>query len=186
MILSDLPNDHQLSDLKRALSFVKVFNVAVDIGAHRGILTSVLCEQFECVHSFEPTDLAHKIDQRALVHKMALGPNEGFCAMQPGKTNSGQTYVVSGEDTRMNTLDSFGLKPSFIKIDVEGYEVPVLHGARETIIRSRPVIMFEDNGLCERYGYQMNDCAALLRSWGMKEVAVLSKWQRGADYVYAF
>lgn len=186
LVLSDLPNDHQLSDLKKALGFVSDFHLAVDIGAHRGILSSALCDRFEYVHSFEPTDLVHKIDRRAQVHKIALGPNDGFCSMQPGKSNSGQTYVVQGDDTRMSTLDSFGLSPSFIKIDVEGYEIPVLHGARDTLMRSKPVVMFEDNGLCERYGYKMGDCAALLRSWGMKQVAVLSKWQRGADYVFAF
>jgi len=32
---------------------------------------------------------------------------------------------------------------SFIKIDVEGMEVDVLRGARETIMRHRPIMMME-------------------------------------------
>jgi FkbM family methyltransferase len=40
-------------------------------------------------------------------------------------------------------LDEFMVSPSVIKIDVEGMEFKVLHGARETIARSRPVMYVE-------------------------------------------
>lgn len=41
------------------------------------------------------------------------------------------------------TLDSLGLAPSFVKIDVEGGELAVLRGATETLRRHRPVLMLE-------------------------------------------
>jgi FkbM family methyltransferase len=40
-------------------------------------------------------------------------------------------------------LDDFGLKPDFIKIDVEGHEEAVLAGARKTITANLPIMMIE-------------------------------------------
>jgi len=52
--------------------------------------------------------------------------------------------VKTGEDLELRTLDSFDLQNvSFIKVDVEGYGVPVLRGASKTIRRWHPVIVIE-------------------------------------------
>lgn len=40
-------------------------------------------------------------------------------------------------------LDSFEFNPFFIKIDVEGYELPVLLGAKKTIQNSKPILLIE-------------------------------------------
>ena len=48
------------------------------------------------------------------------------------------------------TLDFYGLKPDFIKIDTEGFEGEVLDGAIETIRSSLPSILMELNGLSEK------------------------------------
>lgn len=44
---------------------------------------------------------------------------------------------------RIIPLDSLGLDPFFVKIDVQGYELSVLKGGAETIRRSRPIILME-------------------------------------------
>jgi FkbM family methyltransferase len=46
-------------------------------------------------------------------------------------------------EVELRRLDELGLDPSFVKIDVEGAEVEVLEGLRETIARSRPALMLE-------------------------------------------
>jgi FkbM family methyltransferase len=52
---------------------------------------------------------------------------------------------ISWRRTRITTvpLDSFGLKPSIIKIDVEGHEIQVLKGLQDTIAKYRPYLMVE-------------------------------------------
>jgi hypothetical protein len=43
----------------------------------------------------------------------------------------------------MLRLDDLGLDPAFIKIDVEGSELQVIHGLTETLHRSRPILLIE-------------------------------------------
>lgn len=53
---------------------------------------------------------------------------------------------TGGQQIELITIDSMSLpKVSFIKVDVEGAEPLVFYGARETIRKFRPIIMFEYN-----------------------------------------
>jgi FkbM family methyltransferase len=46
----------------------------------------------------------------------------------------------------LRTLDSFKLKPDFIKIDVEGFELEVINGGMGTITSCKPLILVECTG----------------------------------------
>jgi hypothetical protein len=37
-------------------------------------------------------------------------------------------------------LDAFGLSPTFVKLHLEGAELPALMGARDTLLASRPIV----------------------------------------------
>ena len=68
----------------------------------------------------------------------SLGTNKIGCAPTSGIDN---TYTA-----RMITIDSMNLQNvSAMKVDVEGAEPLVFYGARETIRRCKPVILFEKN-----------------------------------------
>jgi FkbM family methyltransferase len=43
----------------------------------------------------------------------------------------------------LTRLDRFEIKPSFIKIDVQGFEYQVLLGAKETLRECRPIVLIE-------------------------------------------
>ena len=48
-------------------------------------------------------------------------------------------------------LDNFKLKPSFIKIDIEGHEYECILGSLNTIKKYKPVIMVEyDKKICDK------------------------------------
>ena len=51
--------------------------------------------------------------------------------------------TVEEAECETRTLDSFDLKPTFIKIDVEGLEHEVLAGGAFTLIANEPVLMIE-------------------------------------------
>ena len=52
---------------------------------------------------------------------------------------------------KQKKLDFFKLKPTLIKIDVEGYENKVLLGAMKTIKKYKPAIYVENNELKGKY-----------------------------------
>jgi FkbM family methyltransferase len=180
-MLADLPDTHQQRDIATALMFVRGFGLAVDCGAHRGIVTTHLLKRFSSVVAIEPGPLWDKIPQAATVLNKALGANPGLCSMRDGVENTGQRHVVPGTDVEVITLDSLGLEPDFIKIDVEGLEYDVLRGGEQTVRENRPVVMIEENGLNRRYGIPDFAAVALLESWGMKLCAKVNK-----DYIYGY
>jgi hypothetical protein len=75
----------------------------------------------------------------------------------------------------MTTLDTAlaeaGVGPiDYLKIDVEGFELPVLRGARATIAASPNILVQTemDAAHAGRYGHRLEDIAALLGDLGLR------------------
>lgn len=157
--------------------------VAVDVGANRGIYSYLLSRHFDRVIAFEPNPELARFGRRMLpsnteVVETALGahPANAELRIPPGRkrgedhlmaTLSSSAPAVRSIPVHVRTLDSMNLEGvGFIKIDVEGTEVEVLEGARETIQSDRPLMMVEllaglydsparvVQELCVQYGYQ--------------------------------
>jgi FkbM family methyltransferase len=132
--------------------------VVYDVGAYIGdsvesFLRTERGRVFSQVHSFEPAlgnflklqeyvSTLGVLQDRIFAHRLALGDQIG--SIQVEKEHSPAARVGRGEDTvAATTIDAFGesfAPPTFIKIDIEGFEPQCLAGARRTISENAPVI----------------------------------------------
>ena len=134
--------------------------VAIQAGGNAGIHPVELAALFDRVITFEPEQLNFEClkmnaqefnnieahcgvlgDSVAPVGlKRVQGVNDGELCENTG------AWKVSGQggDIPQQRIDDLGLEHlDFIQLDVEGYELKVLQGGRETIERCSPVIMVE-------------------------------------------
>jgi FkbM family methyltransferase len=153
---------HVVSEMRK---YVKKGTIAVDIGSHIGthaIVLSKLVGETGTVYAFEPqvkifTELGINLFMNSvnnvITKRQALGNETKLVETNPPlPTNEGGVGIgYGGDKVNMTTLDSYHLNNvSYIKIDVESMEEQVLLGARETILRNRPVISLEILGGASR------------------------------------
>lgn len=157
---------------------------AIDIGAHVGLWSYFLVQDFDNVDAFEPLLehcqclLANVVTPKLCLHHVALGDyNRGHVRMQCEPGHSSGAFVSQrdeGELVDMRTLDSFELTEiDLIKIDVEGYECAVIEGAVQTLLRERPVVVIEQvERHRRRYGY-LHTAVERLHALGYEIATVL-------------
>jgi FkbM family methyltransferase len=153
-------------------------NVFFDIGAHVGfysLLAATVMGTSGVVYAFEPVHdnlafLRKHIDMNGYMNihviETAIGDVDGTANFMLGAGSSLGTLSPLGEVVvsvaRIDTLVESGRcpEPDVMKIDVEGKFPEVLNGARETVRRKRPVILFESDYADERSSFEV------LRSFG--------------------
>jgi FkbM family methyltransferase len=135
---------------------------AIDVGANRGYYSWALAGVPATVEAFEPNPVLarfaqSKLEKRARLHEVALSDHEGVATLHVPRRASGSSLHIIGNlgnvyahdradeiEVRLATLDSYGFaNVGFLKIDVEGSEMEVLAGARETIRINWPTMLIE-------------------------------------------
>jgi len=145
---------YQQSVRQQSIDLTPSRTLALDIGANVGLWSRDLTEAFAHVISFEPVSdfrdcLVKNVPASNLeVRGCALGEEDTFINMIITVENTGHSHVDTSTmgrgTTPMYRLDSLELpKIDYIKIDCEGYENTILRGARQTIMRDRPVMVVE-------------------------------------------
>jgi FkbM family methyltransferase len=134
---------------------------SVDVGANKGVYSRWLAKFSKHVHAFEPNPKLFRILSRALpanvsAYPVALAEHAGRAQLRVPygpKGFSNQRASLNpkawrGEvveiEVETHALDDYGFDDvGFIKIDVEGFELAVIEGARETLRRCRPTLLIE-------------------------------------------
>jgi FkbM family methyltransferase len=150
----------------------------VDIGGWYGPWARRLVRRASRVVVIEPTPL-HEVLSRTLPPAVvvigAAASDHGGEAEIWLPSPNGATRGVSSLHRRdihrtsvtvpLVTVDGLGLRNvTFMKIDVDGHEVPVLRGAAETIRRDRPRLLIE----VEQRIQPVENVTDLLASWGYR------------------
>jgi FkbM family methyltransferase len=188
---------YQIKKLRAAMEHCKKFRNAVDVGAHVGLWSMQLIRRFEMVYAFEPVTAFRECWEKnlnvwqklnAVVIDYALGKFPGTVEMAIDPADSGGTHVKShipeGPGIRMRTLDSFAFKDvDFVKIDCEGYEEPIVAGARETLLRCRPCVIVEQkpHKLGPNFGIKGTPAVDMLRELGAEV-----RREMGGDYIMSW
>ncbi len=138
-------------------------DVNLDVGANIGYFSMAMPGT---VVAFEPQpnlfDLLKKNVAGKNVACLPYALSDSYRIAPMARVRYGDTYNYGGIglDTTSSlgsikvqcvTLDSLGLKPDFIKIDVEGHELSVLKGAADTINECSPILYVEDDRDDKRY-----------------------------------
>jgi FkbM family methyltransferase len=141
----------------------------LDVGANYGLHSAFFLLHGVPTVSFEPNPRCHEYFRKfagrnALpcdIRQVALGAAEGWTeisfperetwlgSIDPALVD--QLIKAHGPVTRIRvpqmTLDAFtlhdGRRPDLIKIDTEGHEAAIVQGARNTLVTSRPWVIFE-------------------------------------------
>jgi len=166
---------YQPTQRVRSLEFVASRRRAIDVGAHVGLWSRPLVEQFDHVVAFEPMGEFRKLlrqnvtSERLTVVPVALGNHSGSVAMEYPAGRTGECHVAetNGGELPICRLDDFDFGPiDYIKIDTEGFELDVLRGAEQTLRQWQPVVTIEQKPHSARYGYGRYDAVRYLESLG--------------------
>jgi len=136
----------QLAQRNNSLGHVKQWRNAIDVGANVGEWTRPLAEKFQQVICFEPNpNFRECFNKNITESNVTLWPYGLSDKEHTAQQDFNSTVLKEGEgNIECRTLDSFNLTDvDYIKIDVDGFEVPVLRGAQETIRKNNPVINIE-------------------------------------------
>lgn len=170
--------------VKKIASHVKNKTTCVEAGGFIGHFTSVYANLFDTVYSFEPDPLnffcLNKNVQSTNVIKLqsCLGDSHGLVGItlpdahknSPIKrtgmyhvTNHGVIPTLMIDDLELDSCD-------LIQLDIEGYEIHAIKGAKNTIEKFKPVICLEINKSLKNFKYKKQDVYNLLDSLNYKVV----------------
>jgi FkbM family methyltransferase len=128
--------------------------VFVDCGAHHGTVSNAFAQKvgtFRQIVAIEPdpanrTRLIENLNlrfgesNRAMVHDCALSDDESEAVFHNGLDYASQLSTTGRMRVMRRCLDSLNLAPTFVKLHLEGDELPALKGARATLLKHRPLI----------------------------------------------
>lgn len=179
---------HEFADMLFIIHCLRNEDLFIDIGANVGSYTILASGVVGCkTCSFEPAPATfsrlrdnialNRLNDRTSLYQCALGNTKGqvsFTSNENCTNHVSRNEKYSSEDcvvVPIEVLDEMlqEREPLLMKIDVEGYELPVLRGAQRVLSRPslRGVIM-ELNGSGSRYGFDEASIINQMRAYGFQ------------------
>jgi len=174
----------EFEEMAFTLHALRPGDLFLDVGANVGAFSILAASRGARVIGFEPVPETfacfldnvriNRFESLIDARNQALGEKLGTLPFttQFDTVNHVATAMDQGEvlEVPVVPLDSIALgcdKPILLKIDVEGFELPVLHGAMELLRRSNVLgIIIEVNGSGKRYGIDDAAIHETMRSIG--------------------
>jgi len=162
-------NNYEERTKKALFEYLPEGGVFYDIGANIGMYSvySLMNHPLTSIYSFEPEPHTYALIKKTLesttgeyhLYNVAIGPkNEERKIYTSSLNDGGHSFSNEGFDkdeskfslVKIVNLDNFRSKesiplPDVVKIDVEGFELEVLRGMKQTIIDARPIMQIESN-----------------------------------------
>jgi len=163
---------------------VKNKRVAVQAGGAMGMWPKRMAQVFDVVYTFEPNKKVFNCcvyncwEDNIVLFNAALADCHYMVGMESPPeyiredvpyTNLGAYRVKDLGHVPTLRIDDLGLPHcDLLMLDIEGYELFALKGAIETIKKYHPVIVLEDKGCSEHYGYSKGYVETYLHKAGYK------------------
>jgi FkbM family methyltransferase len=186
---------HEFESMAFLLHAIRTSDLFLDVGANSGSYT-VLASASRAARSIcvEPVPSTYGrllmnihlngLGSRVQAMNIGLADKVGFLDFTTSEDSA--NHVIGGGasgnavNVEVKTLDEVcgGECPAIIKIDAEGYELPVLRGARATLSNTGlHSVIIELNGSGTRYGFDEKEILRLLENSGFKPCAY-DPWTR--------
>ena len=179
----------EFSDMAFLLHVLRSEDLFVDIGANIGSYTVLACSAIGARgYAFEPVPSTfsrlmnnirlNNIEDKVTCLNIGLGNTIGEIYFS-SDTNTINHVVAENElvenkiMVNVSTLDeALKADPFLIKIDVEGYELPVLEGAEHTLRNEELCsVVMELNGSGDRYGFEETKIVQMMFDYGFEAYA---------------
>ncbi len=176
---------HEFADMAYVLHAISREDLFVDVGANVGSYSVLACAvRGARGFCFEPVPATYRrlVDnlrlndllERVVPLNVGLGERDTELVFTTGE-NCMNHVLASGESATatisvpVRTLDAVlaGARPAIMKIDVEGFELPVLRGAAQTLADATlHSVVMELNGSGTRYGFSDRELVACMQGHG--------------------
>lgn len=196
----NLDGHYEAAELECIAAWLKKFNlnrgVAIDVGANIGNHTLYFRNLFSKVFAFEPDPLHFQL------LRFNTRGSDGIICYNFGLSYKTACVPFTHENTRIVsgvnaigadiTIDVKALDDlpeiseshiNLIKIDVEGHELQVLNGARKTIERNSPIILFEQHA--DEFKDDTSSVIECLRSMGYERFASVERAGRISSDIHS-
>lgn len=162
-ILRIVTGSYERDQTRLMASLVSAGSTVFDVGAHTGyytVLASLLAGATGQVRAFEPDPRNARFLRRhvrinrcanTVVEEAAVAAHTGRYPFGGGSGSGTGRLLEDGPlDVRTVALDDYceqqALRPTLLKVDVEGAEAQVLRGAETVLRRHRPVVLLSTHG----------------------------------------